>query len=117
VEQLQNGSNGPIIVRRRKLIALLGGTALAWPLELRAQEPGRTYRIGVLLQNPRDAPPFIALYDELSRLGFVEGQNLQVDWQGHGLRPEQFAQHAVELVKAKVDVILAGGDAAIRAAQ
>src|SRR5271170_3586322 len=117
VEQRQNGSNGPLIVRRRKLFALLGGTALAWPLEMRAQEPGRTYRIGVLTQNPRVS----ALYDELSRLGFVEGQNLQVtrfilpaglDW-----RPEQFAQHAVELVKAKVDVILAFGNPAIRAAQ
>jgi hypothetical protein len=34
------------MIDRRKLVALLGGTALAWPLELRAQEPGRTYRLG-----------------------------------------------------------------------
>jgi putative ABC transport system substrate-binding protein len=102
---------------RRKIIALLGGTILAWPLELRAQEPGRTYHIGDLLNSPRDEPFYIALYDELGRLGFVEGRNLQIDGQGHGMRREQLAQHAAELVKAKVDVILTGGDVGIRAAQ
>jgi putative ABC transport system substrate-binding protein len=40
-----------------------------------------------------------------------------VDWQGYGLRVEQFDEHAAELVKAQVDVIQAGGDAAVRAAQ
>jgi putative tryptophan/tyrosine transport system substrate-binding protein len=104
------------MIDRRKLIALLGGMMLAWPLELRAQEPGRTYRIGVLVTNPR-GPQRVALYDELSRLGFVEGQNLEVDAQGYGLRPEQLAPHAAELVKAKVDVISTGGYPAIRAAQ
>jgi len=117
VEQQQNGSNGPLIVRRRRLIALLGGIALAWPLELGGQEPGRTYRIGALQNSPRDILPFVAPYDELSRLGFVDGQNLQLDGQVFGLRPEQFTLHAAELVKAKVDVILWAGAAAIRAAQ
>src|SRR5262249_48439514 len=48
---------------------------------------------------------------------FVEGQTLTVDRQGYGLRGEQFDEHAAELVKSQVDVILAGGDAAVRAAQ
>jgi putative tryptophan/tyrosine transport system substrate-binding protein len=106
------------MIARRKIIALLGGTILAWPLTLRGQEPGRTYRLGVLSTVPRTSPGPVALYDGLSRLGFVEGQNLQVDGQGYGLRPEQFAQHAAELVKAKVDVILSTGAVdSIRAAQ
>jgi putative tryptophan/tyrosine transport system substrate-binding protein len=104
-------------MNRRKLIAVLGGTILAWPPELRGQEAGRIYHIGFLVGSPRDAPTYIAFYDELSRLGFVEGQNLRVDGQGYGLRPEQFAPHVAELVQAKVDVILCGGTAAIRAAQ
>jgi putative ABC transport system substrate-binding protein len=67
--------------------------------------------------SPPDAPDHVALLDELRRLGFIEGQNLTVDWRGHGLRVEQFEEHAVELVKGHVDVIVAGGDAAVRAAQ
>ena len=113
----QNRGTGRITLRRRKIIALLGGAMLAWPLAVRGQERGRTYRIGALSPVPRDAPPLIALYDELSWLGFVEGQNLQIDGQGYGLRPEQFAEHAAELAKTKVDVIHCVGAAAIRAAQ
>jgi len=61
------------VIDRRKIIALLGGTVLAWPLAVRGQEPGRLYRIGVLTTLPRDAPTYVALFDGLSRLGFVEG--------------------------------------------
>src|SRR5262244_2537913 len=52
-----------------------------------------------------------------ARLGFVEGQNLVVDSQGYNLRIEQLPEHAVELVKAQVDVIVCGGDVATHAAQ
>src|SRR6266481_5219376 len=105
------------MMNRRTLIALFGGAALALPLQVRAQQPGRTYRIGGLLSSPREAPQNIALLDELRRLGFIEGQNLIIDPHGFGLRSEQFLQAAVELVNAQVDVILAGGNLAIRAAQ
>ena len=101
---------------RRQLIALLGGATLAWPLELHGQQPGRTYRLGGLYNNPRQAPS-VALFEELRRQGFVEGQNLTVDPRGYGLRTDQFSEAAGELVDARVDVILAGGNPAIRAAQ
>src|SRR5262245_5324357 len=96
---------------------LLGGAAVAWPLTARAQEPGRTYRVGCLHASPRDAPHHLALFDELRRLGFIDGQNLMIDAAGYGMSAERFAVHAADLVKARVDVILAGGDAAVRAAQ
>jgi putative tryptophan/tyrosine transport system substrate-binding protein len=102
--------------RRRGFIALLGAAA-AWPLATRAQQPGRTYRLGGLTPSPRDAPHYAALFGELRRLGFIEGQNLTVDWRGYGLRTEHFPDIAVELAKAKVDVIFCAGDAAVRAAQ
>jgi putative ABC transport system substrate-binding protein len=105
------------MMNRRTLIALFGGASLALPLQVRAQQPGRTYRIGGLQSSPREAPQIIALLDELRRLGFIEGQNLIIDPHGFGLRSEQFLQAAVELVNAQVDVILAGGNLAIRAAQ
>ena len=106
------------MIRRREFITLIGGAAAtAWPLAARGQEPGRIYRLGSLHTAPRDAPHHVALLDDLRRLGFAEGQNLAVDWNGYGLSAEQFERHAVELVNAGVDVIAAGGDAAVRAAQ
>jgi putative ABC transport system substrate-binding protein len=101
-------------MRRRDLILGLGA-ALAAPA--RAQQAGRTYRIGALSPIPRKSPPYDSMFDELRRRGFVEGQNLTVDPRGYGLRPEQYAQVAAELAASHMDVILATGDAAIRAAQ
>jgi ABC-type uncharacterized transport system substrate-binding protein len=103
-------------LKRRDFITLLGG-ATAWPLALRAQEPGRTYRLGGLTPSPRDAPHYAALFDQLRQLGFIEGQNLTIDWRGYGARTEQFRDIAAELVKAKPDVIFCAGDIAVRAAQ
>ena len=104
-------------MNRREFIALLGGVATAWPLIARAQQPGRTYRLGGLTPSPRDAPHYAALFGELRRLGFIEGQNLTIHWRGYGLRTEQYPDIAVELIKAKVDVIFCAGDVAVRAAQ
>jgi putative ABC transport system substrate-binding protein len=104
-------------MRRREFITLLGGAAVASPLAARAQQPGRIYRVGGLYQAPWEALHHIAFRDELSRLGFIDGQNLALDRDGHGMRPEQFADHATDLVKNNVDVLHCGGDAAIRAAQ
>ena len=103
-------------LKRRAFITLLGGAA-ASPLAARAQESGRTYRLGGLTFSPRDAPHYAALRDELRRFGLIEGQNLTVDWRGYGLPAEQFPAIAVELVKAKPDVIFCTGDVAVRAAQ
>ena len=104
-------------MRRRDFITLVGGATVVWPLAARAQEPGRIYRLGTLQLSPRSLPNHVAFYAELQRLGFIEGQNLVVDERGYGLHVERLADHAAEIVKAQVDVILATGDSAIRAAQ
>ena len=104
-------------MRRRDIITLVGGAVVAWPLAARAQEAGRTYRLGGLAVNPRDAPLWVAMFDELRRAGFIEGKNLTVDWHQYGPHVDLIPEFAVALVKAKVDVIVATGDAAIRAAQ
>jgi putative ABC transport system substrate-binding protein len=90
-------------VNRRQFITLLGGAAAAWPLAARAQQAGRTYRLGVLHNLGPQSPMFPPFYDELRRLGFVEGQNLIVDSRGYAVRTEQFPAVATELVKAQVD--------------
>ena len=102
--------------------ALLRGVSLALgslasPSWARAQERGRTYRLGGMHASPREAPHIVAFFEALRRNGFVEGQNVQVDPRGYGHQPERLADIAVELVNAKVDLITCGGDAAIRAAQ
>jgi len=105
-------------MRRREFIALIGGISAAWPLAIRAQEAGRTYRLGCLLPLPRDAPINVAFFDELRRRGFIEGQNLMVEYRAYGLHRDLISEFAAELVKARVDVITtAGTDEAIRAAQ
>lgn len=103
-------------MRRREFITLVGGAA-AWPLAARAQEAGRTYRLGSVHPNPRNTPHLIAFFDELQRLGFVEGHNLTVDGRGFGLRVDQFPEMAREMAKSGADVILCAGDAATRATQ
>src|SRR5262249_42918436 len=107
---------GDRMMKRREFITLLGGAA-AWPFVAQGQEPGRIYRLGALFASPRDAPHYVALFDELRRLGFIEGPNLVIDAAGYGLPPERMEVHAAELASGAVDVILAGGDAAVRAAQ
>ena len=106
-----DGPGDRVISRRAVLrsISLALGT-LALPLAGRAQEPGRTYRLGGLFAGPRDAPQHVALFDGLRRVGFVLGQNLNVDVRGYRLRTDRFPDVARELVKAKVDTILCGGD-------
>jgi ABC-type uncharacterized transport system substrate-binding protein len=104
-------------VKRREFITLLGGVAgLVTPFFARAQET-RIYRLGVLNTQARHAPNFVAFFDELRQLGFIEGRNLIVDGRGYAARTEQFSKVAIDLVTDKVDAIVSGGPAATRAAQ
>ena len=80
-------------------------------------ELGRIYRLGALNQSPREAPHHRAVFAELQKLGFIEGQNLTVYGRGYGMRAEQFDEVAQEQIKTKVDVILCGGEPAALAAQ
>ena len=103
-------------MRRRDFVAF-AGSAATWPFVARAQEPGRIYRLGSLSQNQRTSPVYRAFFEGLRRYGFIEGQNLLADPNGYGLRAEQLADHASEIVRSGVDVIVCSGDPAIRAAQ
>ena len=104
-------------MRRRSFIGLIGSAAVAWPRAVRSQDAGRTYRLGGLSAGPRDAPLWLAVFDGLRRAGFIEGENLVVNWQQYATRVDRIPEFVAELVNAKVDVIIATGDAAIRAAQ
>ncbi len=104
-------------MRRREFIAL-AGASVAWPFAALAQQAGRTYRLGCLLPLPRTAPINVAFFNELQRRGFIEGQNLKVEYRAYGLHLDLISEYAAELVKARVDVIVTAGiDDTIRAAQ
>jgi putative ABC transport system substrate-binding protein len=93
------------------------GASVTWPFAALAQQAGRTYRLGVLLPHPRDVPVNVAFLEEFRRRGFIEGQNLAVEWRAFWQHLDLLPQYAAELVSARVDVIAAAGDDATRAAQ
>ena len=90
---------------------------LAAPLA-EAQQTTRIPRVGVLGgQSPEGSPPILALRQGLSELGYVEGQTIALEWRWAQGRNEGFDGLAAELVRLKVDVIVAGTDPAVQAAQ
>ncbi len=104
-------------MRRREFIVLVGGAAVGWPLGAMAQHGTRTYHLGILWPLLPQGQIALAFFDELRRRGFIEGQNLTIDYRAYAAHVDLTSQYALELVKAQVDIILAAGDVAIRAAQ
>jgi putative tryptophan/tyrosine transport system substrate-binding protein len=96
-------------MRRREFISLAAGTMLAGPLSAQAQEPGRVYRLALVLPVGRDEPASIAFLDELRVQGFVESQNLVIIG-GLPTSNEQAATVVPAILKARPDVITTGGD-------
>src|SRR5712672_1047838 len=102
-------------MRRRDFITALG-TAATWPLAARAQQPAKRKRIAFVNSSGKvsaisvsGSPNYRAFFEELSRLGYVEGQNLGVErYSGEG-RPERYAELARDVVNTHPDLILAVG--------
>ena len=106
--------------RRREFITLLGGAAAAWPLAARAQQAGAVARVGVIgpsLESPASKIAYPTFLAELRKLGFIEGQNLVVEFRriDQGM-PKAFTG-ANELAAAKANVLFAfGPELALQAA-
>ena len=102
-------------MRRRDFITALGAAA-TWPLAARAQQPAKMKRIAFVHPAAKvseisvsGAPYYRAFFEELSRLGYVEGQNLGVErYSGEG-QPERYAELARDVVNTHPDLILAVG--------
>src|SRR6266404_2985927 len=93
-------------MRRRNFIALLGGAAV-WPLAARAQQ-FKLARIGALFIGLADAQSFKKEFQEgLRDLGFVEGQNIAFEFRSAEGKLDRLPELAAELVRLKVDVIVA----------
>ncbi|MSO75367.1 MAG: hypothetical protein EXQ87_00435 [Alphaproteobacteria bacterium] len=92
-------------MRRRKFITLVGGATLALPLGARAQQP-KLPRIGVLIL--ANTEPFWGEFREgLRRHGYIEGQNIQFEFRSAEGKPDLLRGLADELVRLKVDIIVA----------
>jgi putative tryptophan/tyrosine transport system substrate-binding protein len=101
-------------MRRREFITFLGGTAAAWPLPVRAQQPERMRRIGVLWPSAEADPDsqsrIASLRQALEDLGWAEGRNVRFDyrWGASADAPDRIRRYATELVALAPDVIVAG---------
>jgi putative tryptophan/tyrosine transport system substrate-binding protein len=108
-------------IGRRQFISVLGGATVAWPLTARAQQDGRTRRVGVLMNLAADDPAgrerFATLVHGLREAGWVDGRNIQIDPRWTAGDPERFRKYAAELVALAPDVILAATTPAVTALQ
>ena len=104
------GNSRPYRDGRREFITLFGGTALACPLAVRAQEHGRTYRLAIATTAGRDEPATAAFLDELRIQGFVEGKNLEFVPGGFRNDNEQAGAVVPAIVNAAPDAIVSAGD-------
>jgi hypothetical protein len=100
---------------RRDLIALLGGTAVSWPVGARAQQQERVRRVGVvsIAENDPEGQTRLAVFKAMQQLGWSEGRNLQIIPRWGAGEADSIRRYAAELVALAPDVILATGSATV----
>jgi putative ABC transport system substrate-binding protein len=104
-------------MQRREFITLLGGAAVAWPIATYAQQAERIRRVAVLMplaqDDPVGPPRIAALLQELQRLGWIVGRNLEIDVRWAGPYAENIRKHAAELAALAPDIILGNGSVVV----
>jgi putative tryptophan/tyrosine transport system substrate-binding protein len=105
-------------MKRREVLRVLGGAAVAWPNLARGQEPQRVRRIGVLAGSGSPDDPdvkerYAAFVQRLQQLGWIDGRNLRIEARFNASAPDELRKHAAELAALAPDVILAGGTSTV----
>jgi ABC-type uncharacterized transport system substrate-binding protein len=97
-------------MKRRKFIALIGGTAAAWPLAAHAQQMRSPYRIGFLglLPGENTSTFMKSFLERLNEFGYREGYNMIFDYRSAEGVPERLPQLAADAVRASPDVLVTG---------
>jgi putative ABC transport system substrate-binding protein len=107
-------------MRRRDLIALVGGGAVAWPFVARSEQSERVQRLGIMLVNAENdiegQSRVAAFRNGLQDLGWIEGRNLRIDYRWSAASPERAEASAKELVALAPDAIVVNGTPALAAA-
>jgi putative ABC transport system substrate-binding protein len=106
-------------VRRREFIVIITAGAVAWPLAARGQQSGRTWRIGFLgAASPSKYAKLIdALHDGLRDFGYVEGNNLVIEFRWAEGNNQRLTELAAELVKLNIDCLVTHGTPGTAAAK
>ena len=103
-------------MRRREFITLVGSSATVWPLATRAQQTLKAAHIGYLaFRSPMSADD--SFFQGLRNFGWIEGQNISIERRFAAGNAEQLTGSAAELVRLKVDVIVAAASVATQAAK
>ena len=102
-------------MKRRAFMALLSGAAMGWPSAAPAQQL-RVPTVGVLLSGNPDPEIFLKGFrDALREAGYIEGQNIRLEVRSGEGRASLLPGRAAELVRLKVDLIVASGLPALMA--
>jgi putative tryptophan/tyrosine transport system substrate-binding protein len=104
-------------MRRRDFISLIGRAAATWPLAARAQQGGKKYIVGRFSAGSATEPLNNVVTEAFRELGWVEGENVVFERRYAENRLERLPEMAADLVRLKVDVIMAGGTLAPLAAK
>jgi putative tryptophan/tyrosine transport system substrate-binding protein len=102
-------------IGRRKFLATLGGAAAAWPLAARAQQPAMPV-VGFLRLSLTDVPHYVTAFRQsLKEAGFVEGQNVAVEYRSMEGRHDRLPALVADLVRRPVAVIVGNTPVALAA--
>jgi putative tryptophan/tyrosine transport system substrate-binding protein len=108
-------------MRRRELIIVLGGMAVAVPFAVRARQPTGVRRLGVLLnlsENDPEAQRLITVFrEQLAQLGWADGRNLRIDYRWSGGDVGRVRAFAKELVELSPDIVVGYATPAVLALQ
>lgn len=106
-------------MRRRDFIVLVGGAAASWLRVARAQQPTKTFRVGILesVSATQNATELDAFRQGLQQFGYLEGSNLVIEHRSADGHNDRFPALAAELIQLPVDVIVTRGTPATLAVQ
>jgi putative ABC transport system substrate-binding protein len=105
---------------RRAFITIVSASILAAPLAGEAQQPGKVYRVGILtnqVTDPAEARLWQAFRSGLRECGWIEGQNIVVEFRAAEGDTARLPELAADLVRLKVDLIVARSSTFVQAAK